>query len=80
MLDEKLNRDKLNKLKAVNRDLWLGGLVVVLSVFACYCVIWAFTEQSMLGQSQYMSYVLQARRWLGGHLDLDRTILIWSLQ
>ena len=72
MLDEKLNRDKLNKLKAVNRDLWLGGLVVVLSVFACYCVIWAFTNQNMLGQSQYMSYVLQARRWLGGHLDLGQ--------
>ncbi len=72
MPTEEVDLKKFDGLKRLNKNLWLGGIAVVLSVLACYCVIWAFTEQSILGESPYMSYVLQARRWLGGHLDLGQ--------
>ncbi len=62
---------QLNRFRSKKEE-YLGILTVILSVFVCYCVIWAFTDQSIFGSSPYCSYVLQARRWLQGHLDLGQ--------
>lgn len=45
---------------------------VVFAMLAAYGIIWAFTDASLWQSSDYSSYVLQAKRWLGGHLDLGR--------
>lgn len=65
----------LNGLKSISdkRKKYLIGMAeVVLAVLAVYAVLWAFTKLSPFSQSTYNSYVLQAQRWLQGHLDLGR--------
>ena len=44
--------------------------IVILSLLSVYSVIWAFTSDGLFLPSTYNSYVLQALRWLEGHLDL----------
>lgn len=57
---------------AESRTLYQGAGTVILSLLAVYGVIWVFTADSPLGSAVYNSYVLQAQRWLTGHLDLGR--------
>lgn len=45
---------------------------LVLCILSAYCVIWAFTDRGPFQPSIYHSYVLQANRWLAGHLDLGQ--------
>lgn len=46
-------------------------LALLLSLFALYVLLWSLTGTSPLF-STYDSYVLQAQRWLSGHLDLGQ--------
>ena len=43
-----------------------------MSLLAAYSVIWSFTTDNPFGSAVYNSYVLQAQRWLSGHLDLGQ--------
>ncbi len=45
---------------------------VILSLLAVYGVLWALTPDQPFGTSTYNSYLLQALRWLDGHLDLGQ--------
>ena len=56
----------------VTREQAYGIAAVALSVFSVYCVIWAFTDVSFTTSAFFNTYVLQARRWLEGHLDLGQ--------
>lgn len=47
-------------------------LTLVLCILAVYLVLWAFTGEWPFLPSTYNSYVLQACRWLQGHLDLGQ--------
>ncbi|MEG2582912.1 MAG: hypothetical protein RSA27_00180 [Oscillospiraceae bacterium] len=49
-----------------------GLCTLILSILAVYSIIWAFTEAGLFSSSVYNSYVLQARRWLTGNLDLGQ--------
>ncbi len=59
-------------IKIQNQEFKQAAGAVILSLFVVYGILWAFTKDSLLGSSTYNSYVLQAQRWLQGHLDLDR--------
>ncbi len=63
----KLHDYALNKKSEI-----LGILTLVLCMLAAYSVLWAFTDLSLFSQATYNSYVLQARRWLQGYLDLGQ--------
>lgn len=54
------------------REEYGGMLAVILSMLAVYGILWAFTDASLWQTSTYSSYVLQAQRWLEGHLDLGQ--------
>lgn len=47
-------------------------LFLLLSVLAVYLILWSFTGEWPFHPSTYNSYVLQANRWLQGHLDLGQ--------
>lgn len=46
--------------------------VLFLSFIALYFIIWSSTGEWPLSLNPYNSYVLQAKAWLSGHLDLGR--------
>lgn len=47
-------------------------LIAIFSYFAVYFVVWAFTGEGPLKANPYNSYILQAKAWLSGRLDLGR--------
>lgn len=62
---------KIRNLKG-QKETFGGILTVLLSVLAVYGIIWSFTDASLFQSSPYSSYVLQAQRWIQGHLDLGQ--------
>ncbi|MBE5039181.1 hypothetical protein [Ructibacterium gallinarum] len=54
------------------KDFFSAAGTVILSLLAVYGILWAFTADSLFGSATYNSYVLEAMRWLEGHLDLGR--------
>ena len=51
---------------------YLDMLALALGILAVYLVIWSMTGYWIFRPSVYNSYVLQANRWLSGHLDLGQ--------
>lgn len=49
-----------------------GIVLVILSCLAVYCVIWAFTGEWPYKTNPYNSYILQAKAWISGRLDLGQ--------
>lgn len=66
------NISKIKNINNVQRTKLIGILSIILSMLAVYAVIWSFTNLSLFSQATYNSYVLQAQRWLKGHLDLGQ--------
>lgn len=58
-------------MSAARRSTVRDALALLLGVLAVCALIWALTGRSPL-YSTYNSYVLQANRWLSGHLDLGQ--------
>ena len=56
----------------LGRVFYQAAGTIILSLLAVYAVIWAFTADTLFGSAVYNSYVLQAQRWLTGHLDLGQ--------
>ncbi len=50
------------------------AITVVLSILSVYALMWTFTKDTLFGTSTYNSYLLQALRWLSGHLDLGQNL------
>ncbi len=46
--------------------------LIIFSCIAVYSLIWAFTSEGPFKSNPYNSYILQARAWLNGHLDLGK--------
>lgn len=46
--------------------------LIIFSLLSVYAVIWAFTGNGPFAENPYNSYVLQAKAWLSGSLDLGR--------
>lgn len=46
--------------------------LIIFSCIAVYAVVWAFTGEWPWVHNPYNSYILQARAWLNGHIDLGR--------
>jgi len=59
----------LRKISLKNK---LEILILLLSWAAVYFVVWEFTGEWPFSENPYNSYVLQARAWLEGHMDLGR--------
>ena len=68
----KQNGRQQKNLGAENRAFYQAAGTMILSLLAVYGVIWAFTADTLFGSAVYNSYVLQAQRWLTGHLDLGQ--------
>lgn len=61
-----------NALSAEKKAFRQGAWVVLLSLLAVYALLWALTPDKPWQTSTYHSYLLQALRWLDGHLDLGQ--------
>ncbi len=60
------------KMKEKNSDFLKSAVPLVLSMLSAYAVLWALTADKPFAASTYNSYLLQALRWLSGHLDLGQ--------
>lgn len=60
------------EISSERRSSWLDILTVALCMLGVYAVIYALTGKGLFEPATYNSYVLQAQRWLSGHLDLGQ--------
>ncbi len=51
---------------------WREWAALFFGMLGVYTVLWCFTGESLWEPATYNSYVLQANRWLSGHLDLGQ--------
>ena len=70
-----LQREKIPKeinFSISKKERYTDILTLLCGVLGVYLLIWCFTGESLFQPATYNSYVLQANRWLSGHLDLGQ--------